>query len=114
MAPLRQRRDGRLTHVNEALTEYEWEGRRGTGISEYLVQMPARRPLRRGRAQWRRDRDETDIHRRPAELLRDLIRFDTTNPPGNERECIAYIDGLLTRGRDRDARSARATPSGRT
>jgi hypothetical protein len=38
VAPLRQRRDGRLTHVNEGLTEYEWEGRRGTGISEYLMQ----------------------------------------------------------------------------
>jgi hypothetical protein len=40
VAPLRQRRDGRLTHVNEALTDYEWEGLRGTGISEYLTQMP--------------------------------------------------------------------------
>ena len=40
VAPLRQRRDGLLTHVNETLTAYEWEGRRGTGISEYLVQMP--------------------------------------------------------------------------
>jgi acetylornithine deacetylase/succinyl-diaminopimelate desuccinylase-like protein len=39
--------------------------------------------------------DEPAIHHRPAELLRNLIRFDTTNPPGNERECIAYIDGLL-------------------
>jgi hypothetical protein len=38
VAPLRQRRDGRITHVNEGLTEYEWEGRRGTGISEYLIQ----------------------------------------------------------------------------
>jgi hypothetical protein len=38
VAPLRQRRDGRVTHVNEGLTEYEWEGRRGTGISEYLIQ----------------------------------------------------------------------------
>jgi hypothetical protein len=38
VAPLRQRRDGRLTHVNEGLTEYDWEGHRGTGISEYLVQ----------------------------------------------------------------------------
>jgi acetylornithine deacetylase/succinyl-diaminopimelate desuccinylase-like protein len=35
------------------------------------------------------------IHRHPAELLRTLIRFDTTNPPGNERECISYIEGLL-------------------
>jgi hypothetical protein len=41
VAPLRQRRDGRLTHVNEALTDYEWEGHRGTGISEYLTQVPA-------------------------------------------------------------------------
>jgi hypothetical protein len=41
VAPLRQRRDGRLTHVNEGLTEYEWEGRRGTGISEYLIQQDA-------------------------------------------------------------------------
>lgn len=40
VAPLRQRRDGRLTLVNEALTEYRWEGRSGTGISEYLVQRP--------------------------------------------------------------------------
>ena len=42
VAPLRQRRDGRLTHVNEGLTEYEWEGRRGTGISEYLIQKQSR------------------------------------------------------------------------
>jgi acetylornithine deacetylase/succinyl-diaminopimelate desuccinylase-like protein len=39
--------------------------------------------------------EQSAIHRRPAELLRNLIRFDTTNPPGNEGECIAYIDGLL-------------------
>ena len=32
----------------------------------------------------------------PAELLQNLIRFDTTNPPGNEVECIKYIDRLLT------------------
>ena len=32
----------------------------------------------------------------PVELLQRLIRFDTTNPPGNERECINYIAGLLT------------------
>jgi acetylornithine deacetylase/succinyl-diaminopimelate desuccinylase-like protein len=31
-----------------------------------------------------------------TELLRELIRFDTTNPPGNEGACIAYIEGLLT------------------
>ncbi len=43
VAPLRQRRDGRLTHVHEGLTEYEWEGHRATGISEYLTQTAADR-----------------------------------------------------------------------
>jgi acetylornithine deacetylase/succinyl-diaminopimelate desuccinylase-like protein len=37
-----------------------------------------------------------NLHERPAELLSNLIRFDTTNPPGNEAECVAYIQGLLT------------------
>ena len=37
----------------------------------------------------------SDVWRRPAELLQRLIRFDTTNPPGHERECIAFIEGLL-------------------
>jgi acetylornithine deacetylase/succinyl-diaminopimelate desuccinylase-like protein len=37
----------------------------------------------------------SSIYQRPAELLQRLIRFDTTNPPGNEAECIAYIDELL-------------------
>jgi len=37
-----------------------------------------------------------NLHRRPVELLQNLIRFDTTNPPGNEAECIVYIDRLLT------------------
>ncbi|MGD0750850.1 MAG: M20/M25/M40 family metallo-hydrolase [Anaerolineales bacterium] len=36
-----------------------------------------------------------DIYERPAELLQNLIRFDTTNPPGNELPCIQYINGLL-------------------
>jgi acetylornithine deacetylase/succinyl-diaminopimelate desuccinylase-like protein len=35
------------------------------------------------------------IYQRPAEILQRLIRFDTTNPPGNEAECIAFIDELL-------------------
>jgi acetylornithine deacetylase/succinyl-diaminopimelate desuccinylase-like protein len=37
----------------------------------------------------------SDLYARPAELLQRLIRFDTTNPPGNERECVTFIDGLL-------------------
>jgi acetylornithine deacetylase/succinyl-diaminopimelate desuccinylase-like protein len=32
----------------------------------------------------------------PVELLQKLIQFDTTNPPGNESECIAFINQLLT------------------
>ena len=32
----------------------------------------------------------------PVKLLQDLIRFNTTNPPGNEAECVAYINNLLT------------------
>jgi acetylornithine deacetylase/succinyl-diaminopimelate desuccinylase-like protein len=31
----------------------------------------------------------------PVELLQQLIRFDTTNPPGNERACIEFLRGLL-------------------
>jgi acetylornithine deacetylase/succinyl-diaminopimelate desuccinylase-like protein len=31
----------------------------------------------------------------PVELLRRLLRFDTSNPPGGERECIDWIKGLL-------------------
>jgi acetylornithine deacetylase/succinyl-diaminopimelate desuccinylase-like protein len=36
------------------------------------------------------------IYQRPAEIAQALIRFDTTNPPGNEAACIAYIRQLLT------------------
>lgn len=38
---------------------------------------------------------DPSIYQRPVELLRNLIRFDTTNPPGNEVICIDYIDELL-------------------
>ena len=38
----------------------------------------------------------SSIYQRPVEILQRLIQFDTTNPPGNESECIAYINGLLT------------------
>jgi acetylornithine deacetylase/succinyl-diaminopimelate desuccinylase-like protein len=39
--------------------------------------------------------DNQGIFQRPVELLQNLIRFDTTNPPGKEGECIAYIYDLL-------------------
>jgi acetylornithine deacetylase/succinyl-diaminopimelate desuccinylase-like protein len=31
----------------------------------------------------------------PAELLRQLIRFDTTNPPGDEGPCLEHLRGML-------------------
>jgi acetylornithine deacetylase/succinyl-diaminopimelate desuccinylase-like protein len=37
----------------------------------------------------------SDDHIHPVELLRNLIRFDTTNPPGNEAACISYIKEVL-------------------
>lgn len=36
----------------------------------------------------------TTIFERPDELLQNLIRFDTTNPPGNEAKCVGYIAEL--------------------
>jgi acetylornithine deacetylase/succinyl-diaminopimelate desuccinylase-like protein len=36
-----------------------------------------------------------DVAAQPAELLQRLIRFDTTNPPGNERECVEWIADVL-------------------
>jgi acetylornithine deacetylase/succinyl-diaminopimelate desuccinylase-like protein len=39
---------------------------------------------------------DTTIYQRPAELLQHLIRFDTTNPPGNEFACVNYVNDLLT------------------
>lgn len=38
--------------------------------------------------------EATSVYQRPGELLQKLIRFDTTNPPGNEADCIAYIAEL--------------------
>jgi acetylornithine deacetylase/succinyl-diaminopimelate desuccinylase-like protein len=40
--------------------------------------------------------EQARIWERPIHLLQQLIRFDTTNPPGNEAECIGYLDRLLT------------------
>ncbi len=35
------------------------------------------------------------IYHQPVPLLQKLIQFDTTNPPGNEAECITFINELL-------------------
>lgn len=43
-----------------------------------------------------------------AQLLQALIRFDTTNPPGNERECVEWVASLLAeRGIEHDLHAAR-------
>ena len=41
--------------------------------------------------------DGISLYERPVELLQNLIRFNTTNPPGLELECVRYIDRLLTK-----------------
>ena len=40
--------------------------------------------------------DLSFIYQNPVSLLHKLIQFDTTNPPGNEYECISFINNLLT------------------
>ena len=35
------------------------------------------------------------LHARPVELLQQLLRFDTTNPPGDEKACIDFIGQTL-------------------
>ena len=42
--------------------------------------------------------EQDPFYERPAELLQRLIRFDTTNPPGNERGCVEWIGGVLRDG----------------
>ena len=37
-----------------------------------------------------------NINNNPIELLQNLIRFDTSNPPGNEVECIKYLNEIFT------------------
>jgi acetylornithine deacetylase/succinyl-diaminopimelate desuccinylase-like protein len=36
-----------------------------------------------------------DLQRETIEVLQTLIRFDTVNPPGNERPAIEYLEGYL-------------------
>ncbi|NDJ51976.1 MAG: M20/M25/M40 family metallo-hydrolase [Chloroflexi bacterium] len=38
---------------------------------------------------------DPSLYQRPVELAQKLIRFNTSNPPGNEGECIAFIADLL-------------------
>jgi acetylornithine deacetylase/succinyl-diaminopimelate desuccinylase-like protein len=36
-----------------------------------------------------------DLQRETTEVLQRLVRFNTVNPPGNERSAIEYLDGYL-------------------
>ncbi|WP_420627413.1 M20/M25/M40 family metallo-hydrolase [Candidatus Leptofilum sp.] len=38
---------------------------------------------------------DPSIYKRPSQLLQHLIRFNTTNPPGNEVACVQYLNELL-------------------
>ncbi|MFZ0041071.1 MAG: M20/M25/M40 family metallo-hydrolase [Solirubrobacteraceae bacterium] len=38
----------------------------------------------------------TDLQSESVEVCRALVRFDTVNPPGNERPAIEYLDGYLS------------------
>jgi acetylornithine deacetylase/succinyl-diaminopimelate desuccinylase-like protein len=42
--------------------------------------------------------EQAPAYERPVELLQQLIRFNTTNPPGNERECVEWVDEVLRDG----------------
>jgi len=53
---------------------------------------------------------ETTIYERPVELLQNLVRFDTSNPPGNEAACVAYIERLL-RGAGLETRIVARVPT---
>lgn len=33
--------------------------------------------------------------KRTIQLLEDLIKFDTSNPDGNEKECALYLENVL-------------------
>ena len=42
--------------------------------------------------------EQVPLYERPDKLLQELIRFNTTNPSGNERECVEWIDEVLRDG----------------
>ena len=81
VAPLRQRRDGRLTLVNEGAHRIRLGRRRGIGISEYLIQRP-------DRDDGSRLAPRTDLWQRPgrAASAPDPLRHDE---PAGQRGASA-------------------------
>ncbi len=55
-----------------------------------------------------------DLQRECVELLQQLIRFDTVNPPGNERPAIEHLERYLQTSRLRDRDPGRRSRSGPT
>ena len=52
-----------------------------------------------------------------AELIshfQQLVRFDTTDPPGGERPAVEYLKKVLERRRASSSRNSRSSPIGRT
>jgi acetylornithine deacetylase/succinyl-diaminopimelate desuccinylase-like protein len=54
---------------------------------------------------------QQELERRSVELLQRLIRFNTVNPPGNERAAQEYLRELLT-GAGFEVELLGARPSG--
>jgi acetylornithine deacetylase/succinyl-diaminopimelate desuccinylase-like protein len=48
-----------------------------------------------GEGRSRGDSNADAVARDPVELLTELIRFDTSNPPGNERDCLEFVARVL-------------------
>ena len=48
---------------------------------------------------------------RPSSSSQELIRFDTTNPPGNEEACIAHVEALLATHGHRVASATTSDPA---
>ena len=45
---------------------------------------------------WSPTMTSDDLERQSVELLQELIRFDTVNPPGNERAAIEHLERYLS------------------
>ncbi len=52
-------------------------------------------------------RDFSEVGREAARILADLIRIDTTNPPGNETQLVRYVEKILKREKIEVTRLAR-------
>ena len=99
----REEHDGRESEqLESALTDRARRPCRSHSDSYTLIQTPPGRDVRRladARVYWPlmcgAIVQNVHVPVGPVELLRALIRFDTSNPPGSERECIEFVGTLL-------------------